>query len=275
MRTDRPTDRQTDRQTDRPTDRQTDIATCRAAIAAKNNLHQLKIGDNIVSNPEIIEKEVTGFFGALLNGYHDSSLNVTGSTFIPDNSNLEEFLRPLIKMSKEDSDGMTQSIDPEELDIIIKKCPNNKSPGFDGISYEFYKTTWPIICQTFTQVLQCQLDRQKLVASNTVGAVRLLPKVEGTPKLDELRPITLLNCDYKILTKLFVQRIRPVLPEIIQSGQLCSVGKRSILFGIQNILSSICYVNQKNLGACLLSLDFFKAYDRVMISFLLCVMKRM
>ena len=47
------------------------------------------------------------------------------------------------------------------------------------------------------------------------------------------------------------------------------------MFGIQNILSSICYVNQKNLAACLLSLDFFKAYDRVIISFLLRVMKRM
>ena len=110
-------------------------------------------------------------------------------------------------MSKDDSDGMIRNIDPEELDTVIKNCPNNKSPGFDGLSYEFYKITWPIIRETFTQVVQCQLERQKLVASDTMGAVRLLPKVKGIPQVDELRPITLLNCNYKILTKLFVQRL--------------------------------------------------------------------
>ena len=178
-------------------------------------------------------------------------------------------------MSRKQSEEMSENIHPEELDLIIKNCPNNKSPGFDGLSYEFYKTTWPLIRETFTQVLQCQLDRERLIGSDMIGAVRLLPKVEGTPKVDELRPITLLNCDYKILSKLLVRRIRPVLPDIIQSGQLCSVGNRNILFGAQNIISSISYVNQKNRAACLLSLDFFKAYDRVMVSFLLLVMKQM
>ena len=65
------------------------------------------------------------------------------------------------------------------------------------------------------------------------------------------------------------------MPQVIQSGQLCSVGKRNILFGVFNILSSVLYVHQKNMAACLLSLDFFKAYDRVFLGFLLRVMERM
>ena len=106
-------------------------------------------------------------------------------------------------------------------------------------------------------------------------ATRLLPKVKGIPSVNDLRPITLLNCDYRILTKLFVMRLKPVLPEVIRSGQLCTVGKKNILFGVGNIISSILYANQKKLGACIVSLDFFKAYDRVLVSFLLKVMKRM
>ena len=178
-------------------------------------------------------------------------------------------------MSKESSIQMVQPLNLEEIETVIMACPNNKSPGFDGLSYEFYKVTWHIIKDAFLEVIQCQLDRKKLINSNTVGAVRLLSKVNGVPKVDELRPISLLNCDYKILSKIFVQRIKPVLPDIICSSQLCTVGKRNILFGVQNVLSTICYVNEKNLAACLLSLDFFKAYDRVMISFLLAVMKKM
>ena len=77
------------------------------------------------------------------------------------------------------------------------------------------------------------------------------------------------------MTKLLCRRIKPVLPQIIKSSQLCTVGGKNILFGARNIISSILYVNSKRKGACLLSLDFFKAYDRVLVSFLLAVMKKM
>ena len=93
----------------------------------------------------------------------------------------------------------------------------------------------------------------------TVGATRLGPKVAGVPQIDELRPITLLNCDCKILTKLFVLRMIPILIFVIIFGQLCTVGKKNILFGVNNLLSSISYAKQKKLGGCLISLDFFKA----------------
>ena len=76
---------------------------------------------------------------------------------------------------------------------------------------------------------------------------RLAPKVDGVPSVDELRPITLLNCDYKILTKWLVRRMKPVLPYVIKSGQLCTVGQKNILFGVSNILSSILDVKIKNL----------------------------
>jgi hypothetical protein len=99
--------------------------------------------------------------------------------------------------------------------------------------------------------------------------------VDGIPCVDELRPITLLNCDYKLLSKWFVKRVRPKLPLIIKSGQLCTVGKKNILFGVSNILSSFLSVKQKKMKACLISLDFFKAYDRVLLDFLVKVMQKM
>ena len=99
--------------------------------------------------------------------------------------------------------------------------------------------------------------------------------MSGVPQIDELRPITLLNCDYKILTKLFVLRMIPILIFVIISGQLCTVGKKNILFGVNNVLSSISYAKQKKLGGCLISLDFVKAYDRVLVDYLLLVMKKM
>ena len=178
-------------------------------------------------------------------------------------------------MDNNDSNIMSKNVEMEELDTILKHCKNNKSPGLDGLPYEFFKAVWSTIGSDFLKIIQCQLDRIAIVDSNKVGATRLLPKVIGTPQVDELRPITLLNTDYKILAKLLVNRMKPVLPQVITSSQLCSVANRNILFGINNILSSIHFVKERRQRACILSLDFFKAYDRVMLDYLLKVMRKM
>ena len=100
-----------------------------------------------------------------------------------------------------------------------------------------------------------------------MGATKLASKVEGVPEVDELRPITLLNTGYKLLTNWFVQRLKPLMKKLIKSGQLCNAGNKNILFGVQNILSSVGYVKHKNF--------FFKAYDRVFVPFLLKILERM
>ena len=145
----------------------------------------------------------------------------------------------------------------EELEDIVGECDHNKSPGLDGLCYEFYQETFPIIKNELLQVLQCQLDRKRIIESNKDGVTRLAPKVNGVPSVDELRPITLLNCDYKILSKWMVRRMKPVLPYVIKSGQLCTVGNKNILFGVHNILSSILDVKQRSSQACLITFRLF------------------
>ena len=247
----------------------------REAKNDKNNLSKLKINGEVVTDKKKIEEKVVHFFTALFNGHHDANLVDTGVPFVPDLTDLNEFLVGLGKLSDVESEKLHKDITIEELTTVVENSENNKSPGLDGLSYEFYKAVWPVISSDLMQVLQCQIDRLQLIDSNTVGATRLTSKVTGVPQVDELRPITLLNCDYKLLTKLFVLRMIPIMIFIIKSGQLCSVGGRNILFGVSNILSCIQYIKQKKLGASLISLDFFKAYDRVLIDFLILVMKEM
>ena len=229
----------------------------------------------IVTDQKLIENESLQYFNALFKGHHNVDLQETGSPFTPNNVYLPKVLEHLVRRDPEDSEKLEHDVTLDDLDTVIKKCDFNKAPGLDGLPYEFYKHVWPTIRHTFLEVIQCQLNRCKIVESNTVRAIRLCPKVEGVPTVDQLRPITLLNCHYDILSKLLVLRIKSVLPKIIRSSQLCTVGGKNILFGIRNILSSIFFVNQKKSKACLLSLDFYKAYDRVFLPFLLEVMEKM
>ena len=86
----------------------------------------------------------------------------------------------------------------EELELAVESMNNHKSPGLDGLTAEFYKKTLEVTKYDLLDILNCQLQRMKLIESDKHGATRLGPKVEGTPRVDQLRPITLLNLDYKI-----------------------------------------------------------------------------
>ena len=110
-----------------------------------------------------------------------------------------------------------------------------------------------------------KLERVKLMESDRHGATRLTSKVDGIPAVSELRPIDLLNCGCKILSKCFVELLNPVMGEVIHSGQLCSVKDKNILYGVSNICSSLDYINSHNIPSFIGSFDMFKAYDCVLL----------
>ena len=140
----------------------------------------------------------------MFNGFHNRDLQNTGSSFQPDYTHLNDFLKNVGVLSDHDNVELEEKIHMEELTAILKECSSNKAPGLDGLPYEFYIAVWDIIGEEFKDIIQCQLDRNCIVNSNRIGATRLVSKVSGVPSTGELRPITLLNADYKILSKLLV-----------------------------------------------------------------------
>ena len=107
----------------------------------------------------------------------------------------------------------------EEVRWAIKDSKSNKSPGFDGLTAEFYQHNIDKLAPILVDVYNEELGRLKLVESNKHGATRLIRKVSGIPLVSELRPITMLNCDYRILSKILANRILKVLSSVIKSPQ--------------------------------------------------------
>ena len=229
-------------------------------------------------DPSRIEKETVSFMEALLNGRQNENLEDTGTTFQPDDSQLEEFLSHLSQRSLASRESLVQPLMEDEVKEAVKASKNGKSPGLDGLSYEFYKVTWPVIGPMFTKVLQAQLDREKLMDSRRHGATRLIPKVQTVPDVSELRPITLLQVDYRVLSKCLAARLHSVMHKVVDPGQLGvpTPGKGgAILTGVYKILSSIDYVNSNNMKAYIASFDNIKAYDRANTTYLEKVTEKM
>lgn len=125
------------------------------------------------------------------------------------------------------------------------------------------------------KVMQEQLDRGDLIPSGKEGVTRLISKTTGTPTVQQLRPITLLNCDYKLMSKILATRLNKLLPKIMKSSQLCSRKPRTILSGVTDIISGMEYIQKKKSRGYLLSLDFYKAFDKANIRLILRILERM
>ena len=82
------------------------------------------------------------------------------------------------------------------------------------------------------------------------------------------RPISLLNVDYKILTKILATRIKAVLHTIIHPDQKGFVPDRYIGENIIEIISTIDKLESEDHPGLLVSIDFYKAFDTLEWTFI-------
>ena len=97
-------------------------------------------------------------------------------------------------------------------------------------------------------------------------AIVLIPKVDNPVKLTEYRPISLCNVIYKVVSKCLVNRLRPILEEIISPEQSAFVPGRMITDNVLVAFECIHYIQQEKdpeKSFCAYKLDLSKAYDRV------------
>ena len=122
--------------------------------------------------------------------------------------------------------------------------------------------------ESLTSALNFSFEIGQLPISQRRGIVKLIPKKDADPNLiKNWRPLTLLNCDYKIASKAIANRIKIVLPELISDDQSGFVKNSCISNNIRTLDSVIQYTANKNIPGLLLFLDFEKAFDTLEWSF--------
>ena len=126
------------------------------------------------------------------------------------------FFQDLPKLKKESREYCEGIISNEECIAILKELKPNKSPGNDGLTTEFYLTFWPDIGGLVREALNEAYKLGELSSSQKQAVIKLIAKDgKDLSLLENYRPISLLNVDYKILTKMLANRMKEVLNEII------------------------------------------------------------
>ena len=86
---------------------------------------------------------------------------------------------------------------------------NSKSPGSDGLTTEFYKIFWNSIKTYVINSFNYSLQVGELNLLQKQSIITLLPKQnKDILHLENWRPISLLNVDYKLSTKSIANRIK-------------------------------------------------------------------
>jgi hypothetical protein len=102
-----------------------------------------------------------------------------------------------------------------------------------------------------------------LTDSQRLSYISLLCKdPSNSENMNNWRPISLLNIDYKVLSKVLSTRLGSVLGSIIHSDQTSGIKGRSITDHLHLLRNIFDYVTQRDIPCAWINLDFLKAFDR-------------
>jgi hypothetical protein len=157
----------------------------------------------------------------------------------------------VLMLNQDHINGLNSPISPKEIEVVINILPtnkqtikpNNKSPGPDGFSAEFYQTfkedLIPSLLKLFHKIeTDCALPNLSYEATIT-----LIPKPhKGPTKKVNFRPISLMNIDAKIINKILANRIQEHIKMIIHYDQVGFTPRMQRWFNIWKSINVIHYI---------------------------------
>ena len=172
-----------------------------------------------------------------------------------------------VRISKETYEKQTKEITYTEVACAAKQLKNESCPGFDGISIDFIKFFWKYLGEIIYELVIEVTNRKKLHESALLGIINVIPKPQKNSKiLANLRPITLLDSDYKIVEKIIANRMMDGLEEIIHENQQGFMPNRRAAVNIRRMFEIISLTEREKIDGAILSLDFEKCFDKISFS---------
>jgi len=215
----------------------------------------------IISDQREILDETKAFYQNLYSDRDHNLLDI----------NLEDEMQNLNtpKLSNTESKSLEGNISIKEASIALKAMKNNRSPGSDGFSADFFKVFWGKIGHFVVRALNFGYSSGELSSTQRQGVVICIPKEnKSRNNLKNYRPISLLNCVYKIASSVITNRIKQFLPKLINDDQTGFLAGRYLGENTRQIYDIMHYIEENNIAGLLLLVDFEKAFDSLSWNFI-------
>jgi hypothetical protein len=104
----------------------------------------------------------------------------------------------------------------KEVRKAIFQIEYNKALGPDGFPAEFYQTLWDTIKGNLLDLFGCLHAGQLELFRLNFGRIILLPKVNEADRIQQYKPICLLNVSFKIFTKVAIIRLNTIADVVVR-----------------------------------------------------------
>ena len=113
--------------------------------------------------------------------------------------------------------------------LVWKK---NKSAGPDSFNADFYQKFWHIIHKDLFELVNDIFDNKINIDRLNYGVITLVPKGADADKIQKYRSICLLNVIFKIIKKMLMLRLNPIIGKVIKITQMAFIKNRFIMEGV-------------------------------------------
>ena len=162
-----------------------------------------------------------------------------------------------------------------EIEEAVFQIGPHKAPGPDGIPGFFFQNFWSIIKTDVCNAIQAFFHSGSLFKAFNHTFITPIPKLPNPEEVSHFRPISLCNVFYKIISKILVNRLKPIMDSIITPFQNAFIKGRNITDNIllaHEIIDVVRKKRGKRDSYGVLKIDVSKAYDRVNWNFLKAIL---
>ncbi|KAL0853720.1 hypothetical protein Bca101_058872 [Brassica carinata] len=152
----------------------------------------------------------------------------------------------------------------DEITKVMMKLNADKSPGLDGLTSGFFKASWSLLGPEVINSIKSFFNSGFLSTAENSTILSLVRKKPGASLVIDYRPISCCNTVYKVISKLLVNRLKPLLPALILPNQTAFV-QGCLLVENTVLASEIVHGYHRNRGPkrIVLKVDIAKAFDTI------------
>lgn len=234
--------------------------------AAANQITEITLDDGTVTCDQ---KEINRQFMQFYRSLYTCEMSSDGT--------ITQILDGLEIKGIEESDKVVldQPISLDEIVKVITHLKSGKAPGPDGFPIEFYKKFSAKVAPILLEVYEECFNNGTLPPTMTQAIISVLLKKNKDPlQCGSYRPVSLLGCDYKILSKLLASRLESVLPKFIHTDQTGFVVGRHLFSNLRRLFNLLYSSDSSPVPEVLISLDAQKAFDRIEHNYLYKVLDK-
>nr|GEY43500.1 RNA-directed DNA polymerase, eukaryota, reverse transcriptase zinc-binding domain protein [Tanacetum cinerariifolium] len=177
------------------------------------------------------------------------------------------------RLSDVQASDLERKVSRDEIRLAVWNCGENKSPGPDGYSFEFFRKYWNVVGSNLCDAIEHFFETGSFLNGCNSSFVALISKITDAKFVNDFWPISLIGSVYKVVTKVLANRLALEILDLISDTQSAFVANRQILDGPFILNELLHWCKRKKKQVMFFKVGFAKAYDSVRWDYLLVVVE--